>query len=105
MTSCVSCGVRNHWKLFDGGHFYHASKQNPVTYDDRNVHAQCRHCNYYDTDAKNLYTLYVEKRYGVGTVEALKILKHQGKEMRRLELEAQIKLLQQKLEQLNGASE
>lgn len=100
-VSCVSCGIRNHWKTMDGGHFYHASRQRPVTYDHRNIHAQCRRCNYYASDARIKYTLFVESKYGTGTAEELRMLKHQGKEMKRLELEETILRLQNDLEKLS----
>jgi hypothetical protein len=76
---------------------WHASRQNLVSYDHRNIHLQCRRCNYYDSDAKNKAGLYVDKRYGSGTTDELGILKSQGGNMRRQDLEAKIEELERLL--------
>ena len=41
---CVSCGRKLRGK-YDAGHFYSAGGHFNVRFDERNVHAQCVHCN------------------------------------------------------------
>jgi hypothetical protein len=99
-TACFTCGVTGQWTEFDAGHLWHASKQNWVTYDSRNIHAQCRRCNYFDSDAKVKGGLYVDHRYGPGTTDDLKNIKHDPIHMRRDDLESQIKALTEILEKM-----
>jgi len=41
---CVSCGKAQHYKDMDAGH-YISRRYKPTKYDERNVNAQCVHCN------------------------------------------------------------
>lgn len=104
--TCISCGRYGPYKEFDAGHFIHAGhggKQNPVSYDPRNVHAQCSHCNR-QPGAKHRhpgtttirYTRYMVNRYGDGVIDQLEAIKRQPW-FRHQELEEQIVLLKSKL--------
>lgn len=107
--TCVSCGFIEHWKNFDAGHFVHAGtggKQNPVSYDFRNIHSQCRFCNR-QIGAKHrhpgnvtiMYTRYMIRNYGDGIIDQLEAIKKQPW-FRFEELQTQISILKVKLGEL-----
>ena len=81
----------------DAGHFFHGSHQRPISYDHRNIHAQCTACNRYRDGARDEYACYIAKRYGPDTLEELRTLKHSGKELKRADLEELIEQLENKL--------
>lgn len=93
-VACVTCQRLHHWKEIHAGHFIHISKQHPLSYDSRNVHPQCRQCNYYG--AKGIaciqYTLYLQKRYGEEIVDKL-LSRRKEPYLRRFELENLIEML------------
>lgn len=93
MVSCVTCDQLKHWKEMHAGHFFHGSKQRPITYDNRNIHAQCPGCNTYRGGARDEYACYISKRYGAHVLEELRELKHQGKELKRADIESLIERL------------
>jgi hypothetical protein len=111
MCACVSCGRYGDWRDFDAGHFIHAGhggKQNPVSFDHRNVHPQCRFCNRQATSRHRhpgnvtiRYTEYMHKRYGIGITDQLEAIKKQPW-FRYAELEEQINILKSRLDNLNG---
>ena len=43
-AKCISCGKPQYYKEMDAGH-YVSRRWKPTKYDERNVHAQCVHCN------------------------------------------------------------
>ena len=56
---CVTSGKKIKWKESQAGHFIHASKGSPVTYDERNVHPQSRFDNYCnDERVRDKYLLF-----------------------------------------------
>lgn len=62
-VSCCSCGMRDHYKKMNGGH-YVSRKFKATILDRENVHAQCVRCNIID----NLpgYTSFLCERYRPG---------------------------------------
>jgi hypothetical protein len=86
---CVTCSTVLRWQEAHAGHFVHASRQSPLSYDERNVHLQCPQCNYYGMQglAPIRYTQYMQARYGEPVVEELLAMKHSGIYLRRAELE------------------
>lgn len=97
MVKCVTCETVKHWKEMHAGHFFHGSKQRPISYDDRNIHAQCSGCNLYGGGKRDHYSVYVIRRYGSMAPEELRTLKLSGKEMRRIDLEEMIALQEARL--------
>lgn len=71
------------------GHFIHCSKQSALSYDERNIHPQCRQCNYYGMQglAAIKYTQYMQDRYGPGIVDELIAMKHAKEYLKRADLE------------------
>jgi hypothetical protein len=87
--SCVSCGISLPWQSMHAGHFVHCSKRSPLSYDPRNVHPQCRQCNYYGMQglAAIRYTQYMQREYGEGIVDELMAKKHDKVYLKRDDLE------------------
>ena len=92
-VTCVTCGLMKYWKEMHAGHFFHGSHQRPISYDNRNIHAQCPACNTYKGGARDEYACYIAKRYGPNVLEELRLIKHQGKELKRVDLEELIERL------------
>lgn len=92
---CVSCERMYPWQEMHAGHFIHISKQHPLSYDPRNIHPQCRQCNYYGMqgEAAIRYTQYMVREYGPGIVEELLEYKRTKPYLRRGELEELIERL------------
>ena len=64
---CVTCGVVQHWKDMDSGHYI--SRANKATIiDPRNVHPQCKVCNHRGT---NNYRTFMIDTYGLELVQEL----------------------------------
>lgn len=107
--TCVSCGRYGEWRDFDAGHFVHAGtggKQNPVSYDQRNIHSQCPYCNRqanskhrHPTLVTQKYTAFMVGKYGIGIIDQLEAIKKQPW-FRYTELEEQIKILKSRLNKL-----
>lgn len=104
---CVDgCGYYAPWQEFDAGHFVHAGtggKQNPVSYDPRNIHPQRSLCNRQSTSkhrhpgvVTQRYTEFMVRKYGIGVIDQLEAIKKQPW-FRYAELEEQIELLKSKL--------
>lgn len=90
--ACVTCGTWRPWQELHAGHFVHASRQSPLSYDERNVHPQCPQCNYYGMQGLAMinYTQFIIGKYGEAVVEELKAMKHAKTYLRRSELETVI---------------
>ena len=86
----MCCGIYYPPAQMHAGHFIHCSKQSPLSYDERNVHAQCRQCNFYGMQGEAMihYTLFMQQAYGPGIVEELLAIKHQKAYLKRADLEA-----------------
>ena len=67
---CVSCGS-NQSEIWDGGHFKKAEMFAGVMFDERNVHKQCRKCNYYLDGNELAYRERLVQRFGSEWVERL----------------------------------
>ena len=61
--TCVTCDNRRHWKNMDAGHWI-TSVHTSIKFDERNVHAQCRHCNGPLGGNLKVYSEFMEKTYG-----------------------------------------
>jgi hypothetical protein len=106
-ASCVTCENLHDWKDMQAGHLVHASKRSPVSYDERNVHAQCPQCNLYGMklDKAIVYTRVVQRRYGANVPDELLSMKLSGKFLTRAELEKKARYYESKVEEmLNGGS-
>jgi hypothetical protein len=84
--TCITCSkVFTSIKQSDAGHLYHAAKTNQVSYDERNIHAQCSSCNRFDSGRHALYAEKVVRMYGCNVLTELlqkKKMPFKGKDKR-----------------------
>lgn len=71
VARCVTCGIKDSWKLMDNGHFLSRGKIG-VRFDERNCHVQCRKCNRIDKGNIKQYTTFMQIRYGTKIIEELR---------------------------------
>lgn len=70
---CICCGA----PTTDAGHFQYNTERNQsyggnaLWYDLRNIHGQCAKCNRYAAGNLVPYTIYLQKKYGIGIVNEL----------------------------------
>lgn len=87
---CITCGRVHHWKEMDAGHFVKRDR-NQVRFDERNVHAQCKYCNYRRKGEEAIYSVKIDQMYGSGTAELLVNLgQYRGKKLDPLWIETKI---------------
>lgn len=70
---CISCGTLE-TKLWDGGHYKKAELYYGVTFNENNVHKQCRKCNRFLGGNELNYRKGLIDRYGIEYVESIEIL-------------------------------
>lgn len=68
--TCVTCGVRKHWKEMQNGH-YIPRTHNSTRWYDRNCHPQCVSCNVFMKGRMDEYALFLVWTYGQGILEEL----------------------------------
>lgn len=95
-VSCVTCGVRKHWKEMQGGHFI-GRKWTATKLLEENINPQCPCCNGPLRGNMIQYTLYMQDTYGREFVEELETLKHQTKKYTRAEIEEHKQELMEKI--------
>ena len=70
-VECVTCGKKFIWNsgMIHAGHWIH----DKLDYDPRNVHPQCRNCNYkYNKNANTAYAIYMALTYGPKEMDRLR---------------------------------
>lgn len=96
---CITCGIIQHWKLMDAGH-YESRKHNETRYDRRNVFPQCRTCNRFEEGRKYEFGKFLVERFGPGIIDELRVAAHKVKQFKVDELKELIKKLELELEKL-----
>ncbi len=85
-TACVCCGAVSLWNSGDihAGHWIH----DKLDYDERNVHPQCKNCNYkFNKNTNTFYAIFMAKTYGVlGMEQIRKDATEKGNNYSRFEL-------------------
>ncbi len=69
-ATCVTCGVRKHYKELQAGHFI-PGRHNAVLFSEEGVQNQCYHCNVGLKGNWPQYYDYMKKMYGLEVVEKL----------------------------------
>jgi hypothetical protein len=59
-AQCFTCGKRQHWRLFDAGHFKHGV----LDYDLENISIQCTGCNRFWHGRLDVYATRLVENYG-----------------------------------------
>jgi len=102
IITCVTCGVKKHWKEMQGGHFISRRFTNHKLLEE-NVHPQCPACNGPLRGNYHAYTLYMIDMYGRKYVDELLATKGETKKYNRIEIEELISDLRIELKKLEGA--
>lgn len=98
---CWSCGNQVTFKKSVAGHFVGKSNTTYRTrWDPKNVHVQCIKCNSFDEGNKYNYGLAINKKYGEGTTEALKIKSTKPFNAEIFDIEAKIVFYKNKCKEL-----
>lgn len=96
-VACTTCGKQYLWNsgMIHAGHWIH----DKLDFDERNVHPQCRDCNYkYNKNVNTAYAIFMARTYGVEEMEAIrKYAYEKGNDYTILELEEIIEKLTKKL--------
>jgi len=66
MVTCVTCGVKIHYKDANAGHYMHS-----LHFREDNQHNQCRRCNLFLSGNLANYTLFMIDKYGREKVDEL----------------------------------
>lgn len=73
--SCVTCGIKKHWKEMQAGHFI-PGRNNSILFEETNIHPQCVKCNMYDKELSKInYYNFMIVEYGQEEVLRLMDLK------------------------------
>ena len=71
-AKCITCPAVKHWSEMDAGHFITRAKESTL-FDERNVSCQCKGCNRFQGGKFFEHEQAIERKFGKGTVETLKI--------------------------------
>ena len=81
------------------GHFIHG-KYKESYFLEKNVHLQCRSCNFFKDGARDVYALRLIEKYGDGIIQELH-QKNREKSWKKKELEEIIETYKGRVEELN----
>jgi len=71
-AKCITCPAVKHYLEMDAGHFITRAKESTL-FDERNVSCQCKGCNRFQGGKFFEHEQAIERKFGKGTVETLKI--------------------------------
>jgi hypothetical protein len=103
-VACVTCGAQYVWNsgMIHAGHWIH----DKLDYDERNVHPQCRNCNYkYNKNTNTAYAIYMARKYGHEEMERIRELAYlKGNLYTYSEVEELIEIIKLKIKSLDAYS-
>lgn len=104
-VKCITCGAEYEWNsgMIHAGHWIH----DKLDYDERNVHPQCRNCNFkYNKNTNTSYAVFMAKKYGHKKMEAIRKLAYEKGNLYTItEVEKIISNLTKKLNDLDTGKE
>lgn len=99
-VTCCTCSKRRKWNdRMDAGHCEKSTQQG-TRFDPMNVAPQCSYCNRFQNGNQSAHRIYVDKKYGEGTADILRVKGKQRTDWDRFELVDQIKDYRKKVKQL-----
>lgn len=98
---CISCDKIVKWKESDAGHFVNRGI-NSLRYDEKNVNAQCRHCNRFREGNAIGYHRGLILKYGDDVIEYLEIKKGNYCKLGKFEINALAAEYRKKLNELKN---
>lgn len=98
LVSCVTCPIKKPIKEMQAGHYVSRDIKNGLTlrYSEINVHPQCYSCNIKKSGAKEVYAIYLIKKYGIRVLEELDEMRNEKINDNKLYLETVISTYQTK---------
>lgn len=98
---CCTCGVLLQIPSVQAhaGHFIHGSTKRSY-FEPKNVHLQCRSCNFFKNGARDVYALFLVKKYGKGIIEELHAINKDKRPWTKKELLRIEELYKEKLKEL-----
>lgn len=63
---CATCGQVKKYEQLDCGHFISREHLN-TRWNEQNVHIQCQQCNRFKSGKQYEFSLFIDKKYGLGT--------------------------------------
>jgi hypothetical protein len=100
-VACCSCGKVKHWKQMDAGHYIAKNEGLAIYFEEKNVHSQCRWCNYNMHARAQQYALFLIRRYGPQILEELDWKSKQRIQIHDNEYLKFIELYKEKIKKLN----
>lgn len=85
-NTCVTCGVRKHYKELQAGHFI-GGRHNAILFEPRAIHPQCYSCNVMKHGDQINYFRFMQRTYGDKVIEELEKLNRTTKQFTTNELE------------------
>lgn len=67
---CITCGKPITYKTCHAGHFRHGVTKKTYFFE-KNIHAQCKSCNFYKDGARDIYAVRLESKYGYGILQEI----------------------------------
>ena len=99
IASCITCGIRKHWKELQASHFISRSYLS-TRWLDSNVHPACYTCNVLRHGNMIEYAVWMNENYGWTAIEDLREMKHKKVKYTRDDLQQKINYYQQKIDSL-----
>ena len=70
LSQCITCGGWKSYKQMDAGHFINRDRE-ATRYDEKNVNAQCKKCNRFQSGNQFEHGKAIDRKYGPGTAEQI----------------------------------
>ena len=86
LVECSTCGCKKPPELMENGHYVKRTNMS-TRFELRNTSPQCPGCNHSNDGESDLMADYLDRTWGPGTAEKMKILGRQIKKYSREELE------------------
>jgi len=86
--TCASCGINDHYKNMDGGHFIPKGASSYWSLELENIHPQCKGCNGFGMKygiAAQQYTVFMVDTYGQDFVDNMFATKSEIKKIYKAE--------------------
>jgi len=97
---CFTCGKVDEWKYQDAGQFVTRGCEE-LRFNEKNVHCQCKRCNIWKGGEKIVYTLKMQRIYGMKMVNEFESIKFKShKHWKISELEEIINKYKKKVDKL-----
>ena len=94
--TCITCQKTLPWSDVDAGHFVSRARLS-TRYNEKNVNAQCRHCNRFCAGMQYEHGKAIDKKHGAGTADSLVALSSKLSKLTQTDYDALISLYRSKV--------